>query len=367
MWTSFVAILLKEFKHIFRDRGTLIIFFTMPIMQLALFGFLDQNVRDLPTVVVDQDQSRESRELMDQMRATKTFQIASVTNSPDRARAEIARGTVRVGVIIPPDYHDRRARHDNAQFLVLIAGSDSNVSAQALAAINGLVAQANLDAVQATGMRPQISAQPIVLFNPEGRTANYIIPGLIAILLQLAALILASIAIVREREQGTMEQLLVTPINPTGLVLGKLAPYLVIGLIEMGLILVIMRFGFAVPINGSLLFLFITAIVYLFALLALGLTISMGAQTSMQAMQSAQMLLLPSIFLSGYIFPVAGLPRVLYWIGRMLPATHMIDIMRGAVLRSAGPFELLPSLLALAAISVVLVTISVRRVRRLTV
>jgi len=179
MWSSFVAILLKEFKHIFRDRGTLIIFFTMPIMQLALFGFLDQNVRDLPTVVVDQDNSRESRELMDQMRATKTFAITSVTNSPDEARSEIARGTVRVGVIIPPDYHDRRTRNDNAQFLVLIDGSDSNVSAQALAAINGLVAQANLDAVQASGARPVLSAQPIVLFNPEGRTANRV-PGRIA-------------------------------------------------------------------------------------------------------------------------------------------------------------------------------------------
>ena len=367
MWSSFVAILLKEFKHIFRDRGTLIIFFTMPVMQLALFGFLDQNVKDLPTVVVDQDQSRESRELMDEMRATKTFSITKITNSPDEAREMIRRGVVRVGVVLPPDFHDRRARNDNAQFLVLIDGSDSNVSAQALAAMNGLVAQANLDAVQGAGARPVVSAQPIVLFNPEGRTANYIIPGLIAILLQLAALILASIAIVREREQGTMEQLLVTPINPTGLVLGKLAPYLVIGLVEMGLILTLMRFGFGVPINGSLLFLFATAVVYLFALLALGLTISMGAQTSMQAMQSAQMLLLPSIFLSGYIFPVAGLPRVLYWIGRMLPATHMIDIMRGAVLRSAGPWELLPSLLALVAISTVLVTISIRRVRRLTV
>jgi ABC-2 type transport system permease protein len=366
MWSSFVAVLLKEFKHIFRDRGTLIIFFTMPVMQLALFGFLDQNVRDLPTVIVDQDQSRESRDLMDQMRATKTFQIAAVTNSPDEARSEIARGTVRVGVIIPPDYHERRARNDNAQFLVLIDGSDSNVAAQALAAINGLVAQANLDAVQSAGTKPVLSAQPIVLFNPEGRTANYIIPGLIAILLQLAALILASIAIVREREQGTMEQLLVSPINSVGLVLGKLAPYLVIGLVEMALILTLMRFGFGVPINGSLLFLFATAVIYLFALLALGLTISMGAQTQMQAMQSAQMLLLPSIFLSGYIFPVAGLPRVLYWIGRMLPATHMIDIMRGVVLRSAGPWEMLPSLLALVAISTVLVTISIRRVRKLT-
>lgn len=364
MWSSFVAVLLKEFKHIFRDRGTLILFFTMPVMQLALFGFLDQNVRDLPTVVVDQDQSRESRALMDEMRATKTFAIASVTNSPERARAEIAQGNVRVGVIIPPDYHDRRAHHENAQFLVLIDGSDSNVSAQALAAINGLVAQANVDAA---GVRPVISAQPIILFNPEGKTANYIIPGLTAILLQLAALILASIAIVREREQGTMEQLLVTPISPAGLVMGKLAPYLVIGIVEMALILALMRFGFGVPINGSLLFLFATAVVYLFALLSLGLTISMGAQTSMQAMQSSQMLLLPSIFLSGYIFPVAGLPKVLYYIGRALPATHMIDIMRGAVLRSAGPFDLLPSLLALFAISTVLVTISIRRVRRLTI
>ncbi len=365
-WGSFVAVARKEFKHIFRDRGTIIMFFSLPIMQLALFGFLDQNVRDLPTVVVDQDQTRYSRELMDDMRATKTFAIARVTNSPDEARSLIARGTVRVGVVIPPDYHDKRARNDNAQFLVLIDGSDSNVSAQALASINGLVAQHNLDAAQATGAHPLISAQPIVLFNPAGRTANYIIPGLVAILLQIAAVILASISIVREREHGTMEQLLVTPIHPIGLVLGKLAPYLVLGIVEMALILCVMRWGFDVPIQGNLLFLFATAVVYLFALLALGLTISMRAQTQIAATQMAQMLLLPSIFLSGYIFPVAGLPRVLYWIGRGLPATHMIDIMRGAVLRSAGPFELLPSILALAGISVVLVALSVRGVRKLT-
>jgi ABC-2 type transport system permease protein len=366
-WGSFVAVALKEFKHIFRDRGTIVMFFTLPVMQLALFGFLDQNVRDLPTVVVDQDQTRYSRELMDDMRATKTFAIARVTNDPDEARSLIARGTVRVGVVIPPDYHDKRSRNENAQFLVLIDGSDSNVSAQALASINGLVAQHNIDAAKAAGAHELISAQPIVLFNPAGRTANYIIPGLVAILLQIAAVILASISIVREREHGTMEQLLVTPIHPIGLVLGKLVPYLVIGIIEMALILCLMRWGFGVPIEGNLLFLFATAVVYLFALLALGLTISMRAQTQIAATQMAQMLLLPSIFLSGYIFPVAGLPRVLYWIGRGLPATHMIDIMRGAVLRSAGPFELLPSILALAGISVVLVALSVRGVRKLTV
>jgi ABC-2 type transport system permease protein len=366
-WGSFVAVMRKEFKHIVRDRGTLVVFFTLPIIQLSLFGFLDQNVRNLPTVVVDQDQTRYSRELIDDMRATKTFSIARVTNDPAEARSLIARGIVRVGVVVPPDYHDKRARKENAQFLVLIDGSDSNVSAQALASINGLIAQHNLDAAQDLGARPLISAQPIIMFNPDGRTANYIIPGLVAILLQIAAMMLASISIVREREQGTMEQLLVTPIHPMGLVLGKLAPYLILGLCEMALILLVMRWGFGVPIQGNIIFLFVMAVVYLFALLALGLTISMRAQTQMAAMQMAQMLLLPSIFLSGYIFPVAGLPRVLYYIGRALPATHMIDIMRGAVLRSAGPFDLLPSILSLAAISVVLVWISVRRVRKLTI
>jgi ABC-2 type transport system permease protein len=367
IWNSFVAVMHKEFKHILRDRGTLALFFTLPIIQLALFGFLDQTVRDLPTVVVDQDQTRYSRELMDEMRATKTFAITHVTNDPEAGRTLIAQGRARVGVVVPPDFHDKRAHGENAPFLVLIDGSDSNVSAQALASINGLVAQHNLDAARAAGVPTMLSAQPIILFNPEGRTANYIIPGLIAILLQLAAMLLASIAIVKERETGTMEQLLVTPIHPIGLVLGKLAPYLVIGILEMGVILLIMRWGFDVPIHGDLLFLFATAVVYLFALLALGLTISMRVQTQMQAVQLAQMLLLPSIFLSGYIFPVAGLPRVLYWIGRALPATHMIDIMRGAVLRSAGPFDLLPSILALTAISIVLVTISVRGVRKLTI
>src|SRR5262245_6081427 len=163
MWNSFVAILLKEFKHITRDRGTLIMFFMLPVMQLTLFGFLDQNVRNLPAVIVDQDQSRYSSELLDMMRATRTFEISRVTNSPAEAREMIARGTARVGVVIPPDFHEHRARGENAQFLVLIDGSDSNVAAQALASINGLVAQQNLDSARALGARPILSAQPIVL------------------------------------------------------------------------------------------------------------------------------------------------------------------------------------------------------------
>jgi ABC-2 type transport system permease protein len=239
-----------------------------------------------------------------------------------------------------------------------------------LASVNGVASSENLHTIEerlkvgVTAPDDALSVQPIILFNPEGRTANYIIPGLIAILLQIVAIVLTAISIVREREKGTLEQLLVTPIDPLGLMLGKLAPYLFVGLVEMALILFAMRFGFQVPIQGDLVFLFAMALVYLFALLSIGLAISTRAQTQAQAQQMAQMFLLPSIFLSGYIFPTPGLPLVLRWIGRFLPATHMIEIVRGVVLRGAGPRQLWPNVAALAAISVAMVTLSVRNFKK---
>jgi ABC-2 type transport system permease protein len=367
---SFLAVFQKELFHMRRDRGTLVVALTIPIFQLTLFGFIDQSVKNVPTVVVDQDGTRQSRELMDKLRATRTFAITRVTADPRDARDEITRGRARVGIVIPPDYHDRRLRGGGARILVLIDGSDSNVSAQALGAVNGLVASVNLEEIQGgKGERAaaSLAAQPIVLFNPDGRSANYIIPGLVAILLQIVATVLTAVAIVRERERGTLEQLLVTPIHPLGLMLGKLAPYLFVGLVEMAGILFAMRWGFGVPIRGNLVFLFGMALVYLFALLAMGLFISTRAQTQAQAQQMAQFLILPSIFLSGYIFPTSGLPIVLRTIGRFLPATHMVEIMRGVVLRDAGPRELLPNVAALLAMSTVLVWASVRRFKKVAI
>ncbi len=369
MWDSFVAILQKEFTHIFRDKGTLMIAMMIPLFQLTLFGFIDQTVKDLPTVVVDQDESFASRELMDKLRATRAFKINHVTPNPHDARTDIASGHARVGIVIPPDYHDKRGRGLPTKVLVLIDGSDSTASAQALAAVNGLAAEINLEEVNRKAeveADPALAIQPIILFNPDGRTANFIIPGLVAIILQIVATVLTTVAIVKEREQGTLEQLLVTPVNPIGLMLGKVAPYLVVGVAEMTLILLVMRFGFAVPIRGSLVFLFAMAIVYLFALLSLGLFLSTVSSTQSQAQQMAQMFMLPSIMLSGYIFPVSGLPPVLYAIGRVLPATHMLEIMRGVVLRDAGPIELMPNVLALILMSIFLVTLSVRRFRKFT-
>lgn len=369
-WSSFVAIFLKEFVHMRRDRSTFVIALTIPVFQLVLFGFIDQTVTDVPTVVVDQNMTAESRELMDRLRATNTFHIKHVTADPRAAREDIAAGRAKVGVVIPPDYDESRYRGTGAKVLVLIDGSDSNVSAQALGAVNGVAADENVRALAETvgaagrAPPPALSVQPIVLFNPDGRTANFIIPGLVAILLQIVAIVLTALSIVRERETGTLEQLLVTPIDPLGLMLGKLAPYLFVGFAEMAMILFAMRYGFDVPIRGSLVFLFAMALVYLFSLLSMGLFISTRAQSQAQAQQMAQFTLLPSIFLSGYIFPAAGLPFVLKWIGRALPATHMIEIMRGVVLRNAGPTELLPNVLALVAISTVMVGLSVRNFRK---
>ncbi|MHB1846552.1 MAG: ABC transporter permease [Deltaproteobacteria bacterium] len=361
MWRSFTAVFRKEFLHIFRDKGTLRLALMLPAMQLLLFGFIDETVHDVPTVVVDQDRSDASRELMDQLAASKTFKITSLTTSPERARAEIRDGKVRVGVVIPPRFHDRKLRGTGAQILVLIDGSDSTVSAQALASVNGLIAQ---DDAQAEDVRRALAAEPVILFNPEGRTANYIIPGLVAVVLMMVGVVLSAGAIVRERERGTYEQLLVTPIDPTGLVLGKLGPYLVLGLIETGIVLTLMRYAFQVPIRGSLLFLFIMAAVYLFALLPVGLLISTRSATQMESQQIAQSLLMPAIFLSGYIFPFEGLPIFLKAIGYLFPTTHMIAILRGVILRDAAPLDLWRPVAALLLTSVVTIALAARSIRK---
>ncbi|HYQ04169.1 MAG TPA: ABC transporter permease [Polyangiaceae bacterium] len=368
MMSSFLAIFRKELLHIRRNKAVLFLAVMLPLMQLTMYGFIDQTVHDVPTVVVDQDRSVASRELMDQLRATKTFAIKSVTSDPRLARTEIIAGRAGVGIVIPPDYHGKRARGDSAKILVLIDGSDSIVSSGALAAVNGVISSQNLALISRDArVKMPVAAQPIVLFNPEGRTANFLIPGLVAVILQMIAVMLAAGSIVREREQGTMEQLLVTPVHPLGLMLGKVAPYLFVALADTAMILGLMRFAFGVPIRGSLLLLFAIMVLYLSALLALGLYISTTAQTQQEAQQKVQMLFLPSIFLSGYLFPLNGMPIILQIIGQLLPTTHMVAIMRGIVLRDAGAVELLPHLLALVAFAVLMIWLSIRKVSKVSV
>src|SRR5262249_44672170 len=260
----------------------------------------------------------------------------------------------------------RVVNNQPADFLVLIDGSDSSIASQVLAASNGLALSQSLEMLtQRTGIADlPLRSHPLLLFNPDSRTANLLIPGLVAILLTFSGTLLAAYAIVRERERGTLEQLMVTPASPVGVILGKLLPYLVLGLIQLVMILSLMTFVFKVPIHGNVALLFGLSMIYLFALLSLGLLVSSRAKTQMEATQIAQMFLLPSIMLSGYIFPLSSLPRPLQWVSKFLPATHFISISRGVIIRGATFWDLWPDVAALLIIATLLVAASARAFRK---
>jgi len=249
-----------------------------------------------------------------------------------------------------------------ADFLVVIDGSDSTISSQALAAANGVALSRSISelAEKAGAKDLPIRTHPLLLFNPDSRTANLLIPGLVAILLTFSGTILAAFAIVRERERGTLEQLMVTPASPIAVMLGKLLPYLVLAFIQLLFVLFLMVVVFRVPIHGSLPLLLALATIYIFALLSLGLLVSSRARTQMEAIQGAQAFLLPSIMLSGYIFPISSLPGPLRLVSKILPATHFIAIARGIIIRGAAFPDLWRSVVALIVIAVVLVGASTR-------
>ncbi len=363
---GFGAILKKEFLQMVRDVGTLRFALMVPVFQLVLFGLIDTNVRRVPTVVYDQRRTQESRALLDEFTNTSYFLITRFVPSRAALRQEIVAAHAQVGIEIPPDYARRRLAGKPAAVLVLIDGSDSSISAQALGAANGVALSRSLEEIRKKvgGSGLPIEVLPTLLFNPDSRSANLLIPGLVAILLTFSGTLLASFAIVRERERGTLEQLMVTPATPVAVVLGKLLPYLVLAFVQLLLILVLMTTVFGVPIHGSIPLLLGLATIYLFALLSLGLLVSSRAKTQMEAVQLAQMLLLPSIMLSGYIFPLSSLPVLLRYVAQILPATHFIAISRGIIIRGATFADLWEHVAALLAIAAVLVAASARAFRK---
>lgn len=363
---GFVAVLRKEALQMLRDRATLFFALLVPVFELVLFGVIDMTVEDVPTVVWDQSRTAASRELVDLLDATGTFAILGEVGGRAELRKQIVAGHAQVGIEIPPDFARRKLSGESAEFLVLIDGSDSTVSSQALSATTGLALTHSLEAAlrAAGGREPALRPHPVMLFNPDSRSANLLIPGLVAILLAFSGTVLAAFAIVRERERGTLEQLMVTPVSPLAVVVGKLVPYLVLAVVQLQIILALMVFVFRVPIHGSLLLLEALAIVYLFALLALGLMVSSRAKTQAEAMQRSMGVLLPSVLLSGYIFPIAALPGPIQALAQLIPATHFIAISRGIVLRDAGFLDLWQHVAALGAISFVLVLVSSRAFKK---
>ena len=358
---GFWAVFRKELTQMMRDRTTLLFSIMIPTLELILFGVIDTNAKNIPTIVFDQSRTQESRRLQEQFEATSYLQIVGDAHSRAELQHAIVAGRAQVAIEIPPDYARNLVAGREATVMVLIDGSDSTVANQALAAANGVVLQNGVQQLLATtGRKPAIDARPVMLFNPDMRSANLLIPGLIAILLTFSGTILSAFAIVKERERGTLEQLMVTPVSPLAVVLGKILPYLGVAYATLVLVLLLMRFLFGVPIHGSVVLLLILSSVYLMALLSFGLLISSRANSQMEAMQMAMGIMLPSILLSGYIFPLASLPVPLQVVAHFLPATHFIRIARGIVIRGATFRDLWQPVVSLLAISLVLIAASAR-------
>jgi ABC transporter DrrB family efflux protein len=368
MFQGFLAVVYKELIQISRDRFTLFLMLLIPMVQMTIYGYaINTEIRDIETAVLDLDRRPESRALLAAFVNTDSFEVVEVVDSDDALERAIVSGRARVGIKIPSGYSERIAAGRESEVLVLIDGSDSTVAMQSatVSASIGLDRSLDLLGVKiARNGRLPVDIRPKVLFNPDSRSANFTVPGLVAIILQIITTMLTALSIVREREQGTLDQLLVTPIRPLGLMIGKLVPYACVGFVELVSVLAVMRFVFDVPIHGSLALLLSFAFLFILTALAIGLLISTRAKNQVQAMQMGLLVMLPSVLLSGFMFPRNSMPLVMQWVGFVIPATHFINIMRGIVLRAATVEDLMPSVLALAGLCLAFLAISVLRFSR---
>ena len=363
LFRGFSAVFYKESLHIQRDFSTLFFSLIIPILQMFLLGYaIDTNIRQINTVIYNADGRRESRELLDRLKNSDTFHLIRYVNSDRDLNDAIISGKCRVGVKIPVDYSDRLLHQTGAQVLVLIDGSDSSVAGQAINVTTAIGLDESLRRVLANSSASfPVEMRPKILFNPDSRSPNFFLPGLVAVLLLNVTTFLTAFSIVREKERGTLEQLFVTPVRPMGLLLGKLLPYLGIGFFELSMLLVAMRFLFGVPVHGSVLLLAFLSLPYLFVSLSLGILISSKATSQANAMQLAFITILPSIFFSGYIFPRETMPKFFYYLSYLVPAAYYINITRGIILRGAGWIHLWSDALVLFVMGSLLLIIAARR------
>jgi ABC-2 type transport system permease protein len=350
----------KEFLHIVRDRGTLAFALLLPMIQLFLFGFaIDTNVRQIPTVVLDESHTQESRRLVQSFAASDVFAIDANALSPDEMYEDIRSGRASVALRIPYDYARKLQAGKLATVEILVDGSDSTVAGEAVNTSTGVVLERSLAIAIPDGALP-IDLRPSILYNPAMRSANFFVPGLTAVLLQVMIVLLISLSLVRERERGTLEQLTMTPVQPLGLMVGKMIPYGVLGFMELCLILMVMVVVFRVPIHGSVVLLLVMSLPFLLTVLGLGLMISTRAKSQAEAFQLSMGTVLPSVFLSGYIFLIANMPPFFRGISRFIPVTYYIRILRGIILRGAGFPDLWPNAAILGLMGVVTTLIAAR-------
>lgn len=354
----------KEFVQMRRDRFTLGMLVGIPAIQLLLFGFaIRMEVRHLPTVVLDESRTTESRALVQAMLNTRNFDLLGPVADREEMRRVIQRGDARAGIVIPPDFETdlKRRRTATAQFIIDAAdplASQTAVSGAALAA-----AMRNA-ALEGRSGAPRLELRVRPWYNPALESATYIVPGVIGILLTLTMTAITSLAVVRERERGTLEQLIVTPITKAGLMLGKILPFVLVGYVQMTVILLLGRFVFDVPIHGSLVLLYVVTFPFIVASLALGMFISTAVKSQVQAVQLSFLVILPSVLLSGFMFPREAMPVAAQWIGGAIPITYYLRILRGILLKGSGLESFWRDGLSLVAFAVVLVVFSAMRFRK---
>ncbi|MGI5911082.1 MAG: ABC transporter permease [Syntrophomonadaceae bacterium] len=356
------AVVKKEFLQMKRDRMTLGLIFMIPLIQLILFGYAIQTeVKHIPTVVFDQSLSTSSRDLLDSFSASGYFDIKYTVNSYTEVTQKIDSGQAQVGIIFPPDFYRALQRGESAPVQVIVDASDNMVANQAVAVANaiGLIkSQQILTQKMAFSGGPPYDIRVRPWYNPDGVTAYYMVPAILGMVVTMTMVIITAVAIVRERERGTMEQLLVTPIKPLELMIGKILPYIVLGYIQITVALLVGVLIFNVPIRGSLLQLYLLTLFFITASLGLGLMISNVAKNQMQAFQMSFFIMLPSILLSGFMFPRLAMPQVIYYLSYVIPLTYYLDIIRGIMLKGIGYQYLMGQVISLFVFSIVMLTIS---------
>ena len=364
---GFRAILYKEFIVIFRDRTTLFFMFFPPLLQIIAFGFaLDNDVKHMAMAVYDEDRTADSRQLVDAFVNTQTFRVVKRVDSFTELESMVRRGQAYAGLEIPPDFTRKLHAGQKADVQVIIDGSNSTTALQALNTALGVAFQQSVRILLGETNRRElpVEVRPQVLYNPSMRAPNFFVPGVIGTALQIATVFAAAMSIVRERERGTLEQLLVSPMSRWGLMLGKIVPYLCVSMTMAMFLFLILRWVFFVPIHGSLIMLVVAAFLYVFALLSLGLLISTRAQSQNEALQMSMTVMLPSIFFSGFIFPRETMPGIFYALSTILPATYFIELMRAIILRGASFLEFWRHLLILAVMGGVLFSLCALRFKR---
>lgn len=371
-WSRFRSIVKKEAIQIKRDKPSLAIALVMPIMLLFLFGYaVNTDVEHIATAVWDQNHSEASRELAQSFTNTEIFSIQSYVNSYAEMEQQIDDGTIDVGLVIPADYTTKRDRNEPVAVQLLVNGSDPNIARTALANAQ-LIIQNQAITLQESNMQKQglgklelpVAVESRVLFNPNMESVVFNIPGLIGLIMQNVTMILTAFSLVREKERGTMEQLIVTPIRPLELMLGKITPYVGVGLFSFCIVLLLGTYWFGVPVKGSISLLVVLSLLFLFTTLVLGIFISTVAKTQLQAMQMAFAFILPSVLLSGFMFPRDSMPLVIQWLGGLVPLTYFLEILRGIFLKGVDLTALWKDTLGMTIFCVLMIIIAMLRFRK---